>query len=429
MSAGQAGLSSPAGSQGLVGGIGANAGTTAAPIAGVSLPNAGVSTLAGQEPVIPKGDPEVCASVTVTATRVIPNITLVLDGSSSMNDRYGTAGSRWDALQSVLATPDTGILARLQDRIHFGVAVFAREHSFGRPCPLHGSLIAPTLNNYQPIADELARNWPGSGTPTGEALEEVTATLPDNANSLDANPEPHYILLGTDGQPNSCGGGGLAGGNMQYARSEAAVQAANAKGITVYVLSLAPDEGSDYAAHLQRMANLGQGMAAQQTPGAEVYTPTDPAQLQADLEALIGELVGCDVVLDGKVSGDACEGTVTLNGTEITCGGTDGWELAEPSIIRLNGTSCEKFKNAAQAMLTQASPAPCKWISTPRPSPRPTLGGLPLLRQPANKRASRSRSEHSSPQVAVHRMDPWPWALLTEARQRATLPRHELADR
>ena len=155
---------------------------------------------------------------------------------------------------------------------------------------------------------------------------------------------PQIILLATDGAPNSCDDS-----TINFHPSLQAAMAAQA-GIEMYVLSLAEPTG-EYAAHLQQMADIGIDQM-----NAPVYSPSSPDELQKDLEALIGGAIGCDVRVNGTVDeARACEGKVLLNGEPLACG--DDWELSEPSLIRLKGDACDRFKTNGDA--TVVADWPC----------------------------------------------------------------------
>jgi Mg-chelatase subunit ChlD len=298
------------------------------------------------------GGSSTCASGLAHATRVTPDVILVVDGSCSMEkpltsqDAYGSCNianpgldTRWGALRFALIDPTQGIVPRLESLIRFGFYLFGTQPS----CPLVSAPIPVALNQAMQIANAFPVKPPGSNTPTGLALMEAAKAIPDSTNP-DSHQGPTIVLLATDGAPNSCGDS-----TIDYAPSIAAANALHDKGTLMYVLSLAPATGA-FADHLQQMADIGLGQT-----GSPVYSPNSPDALAADLEKLIGGSVGCYVSLDGSVDPSrACEGTVSLNGTSLSCG-TD-WELFGERSIRLLGASCDRFKTDASVMLTARFP-------------------------------------------------------------------------
>jgi hypothetical protein len=311
-----------------------------------------------------------CGSTDITASRVLPSVMLLVDGSQSMQELYGDppamldagltdggmidAGmpapqiSRWQAVRQALVDPVDGVVPRLQGLVRFGLAVYGTAPT----CPLPLGTIEPSLDNFAPIQSGLPFLPPGVTTPTGLALDQVVDLLPDPKNNLDATVGPQIIILATDGDPNSCDPPPFLAAvpPTNYAPSIQAALKAQQKNLRMYVVSVGQDAA---AQHLQEMANLGAGLGQFDSPGAEVFYPEDPAALAATLETLIGDELSCEVSLEGKgvKQGSECMGTVTLNGNELECNGADGWVLTDPTTITLQGASCESYKNASDAQL------------------------------------------------------------------------------
>lgn len=278
-----------------------------------------------------------CPSASVTAARVKPTVMLVVDGSRSMEDDYGDDGdSRWTALKAALIDDQIGIVPRLQSVVEFGLAVYGTDSM----CPFPLPRIVPALNNAASIIDTLdSDDPPGTYTPTGIALDMVFADLPNAAQALDQDLGPQIVVLATDGEPNTCDST-----DRSFESSISAAEAGRAKGIDMYVISLAEADG-EFAGHLQEMANIGADMDRNATPGAMLYVPTNPTELSAALEMIIGGAVGCEIVLNGSVApGFECSGTALLNSLPLTCDDANGWTLSDPSHVRLLGTACDHFK-------------------------------------------------------------------------------------
>lgn len=298
-----------------------------------------------------------CASAQITASRIFPTVMLVVDGSTSMLDPYGTPPvtdggmpdptalpSRWTSVREALVGAD-GVVPKLQGLVKFGLAVFGTNAT----CPLPLGTINPEFNNAMAVTGGLPVQPPGMFTPTGVALDMIVDVLPDPRMVLDGPPiGPQIILLATDGDPNSCGSGGIFDIPVtDYAPSIAAANKATAKGLKMYVIGVGQDAA---ATHLQEMANIGQGLDPA-SGGASVYYPEDTAALTSTLEMLIGAELNCDLKLDGKgvKPGKECTGTVMFNGAELECNGPDGFKLIDSTTIQLQGTTCETFKNSVDA--------------------------------------------------------------------------------
>ena len=360
---------------------------TGLPLSGFSAPGAGTQAQAGSgtDPLLGSDNPEQydmtqldlpemkesCARTDITASRILPSVMLLVDGSQIMTMAYGDPPTpdggvanpgpgpvpgqqtRWAAIREALVNPTTGVVPSLEGLVRFGLAVYGTVPV----CPLPLGTIDPMLNNYQAINGGLPIQPPGLTTPTGVALDEIVNVLPDPKTSLDTTIGPQIIILATDGDPNDCGGGGLFGGGVMtnYAPSIAAATRAKDKNLRMYVISVGNEAGEQ---HLQEMANLGAGLDQFASPGAQVYYPEDPVALADTLQTLIGAELSCELALDGKgvMMGYECMGTVTLNGQELECNGADGWKLNDPTHIELQGAACEKFKNATDAALNANFP-------------------------------------------------------------------------
>jgi hypothetical protein len=342
----------------------------------------GAPTMGASGSQVPNEDDITCAKSHITATRVIPTVMLLLDGSQSMTACYGPdnatpavdggtavvcppddsggllppppppgAISRWDAIRRAVADPTIGVVSALQDRVMFGVAVFGTQPQ----CPLPLGVIDPALNNFNAIAGAVPVQPPGTYTPTGVALEEIVKKLPDPVNdAIDKTIGPQIVVLATDGDPNACEAV-LGIPTTDYGPSINAAMQLAAKNQRMYVISVGADASKD---HLQQMANLGAGLPQMMTPGATVYYPEDPAALADTLATLIGQELSCDLALEGKgvVESMACSGEVTLNGQPLECGGANGWALKDKTHITLQGTACDTFKMGADALLDASFP-------------------------------------------------------------------------
>lgn len=347
-SGGSGGMLGSSGQGGLGGlSIGEQPGGNGAPLAGIGGSG---------------GEDNTCAGAMITASRIFPTVMLVVDGSSSMRDPYGTipntdAGvpdpnatlpSRWQSVREAVVGSE-GVVPKLQDRVKFGLAVFGTNST----CPLPLGVINPDFNNGAAIASGLPNQPPGMFTPTGVALDQVVDLLPDPLLVLDGPPiGPQIILLATDGNPNACDAFiDIFTGTVptDYNPSINAAMKAAAKNLKMYVVSVGQDAA---AAHLQEMANIGQGMD-RATGTAEVYYPEDTAGLTDTLETLIGAELSCELKLEGKgvKVGKECTGKVLFNGTELECNGENGFVLLDSFTIELKGTTCETFKNSIDSSL------------------------------------------------------------------------------
>ena len=119
------------------------------------------------------------------------------------------------------------------------------------------------------------------------------------------------------------------------------------------MISVGNEVGAD---HQQAIANAGLG----RMPGdadAEYWVAGDDQSLRDALRQVVGSQLGCEVQLQGKVTGgDPCSGRVLLDGQKLECDDPNGWELVDPEHIRVLGTSCDELKASEDAVLDVSFP-------------------------------------------------------------------------
>jgi hypothetical protein len=326
-------------------------------------------------------DPGVCDDLSIQTYEAVPTVLLLVDTSSSM---FEQRAKLWDPLYNALMDPTTGVVAKLRSKVRFG---FASYKSVTRPagedtCPILASTDLK-IDNYDTIKTQYAAagvtpttdyKWE---TPTGASVAAVAKTL---AAFQPEPPGPKFILLVTDGNPDTC-----TVRDPQCGEDESikAVQDAYAAGIGTFVIGIGDiltsssgniREGKD---HLQDLANAGKGMpvaantleysysacvkdtglsatyaTADETPGmAPFYTVSaaDGTMAQAQIaDAIMASLAqtrSCTFNMDAQVNGDASLGTLTFNGNTLPFGDANGWTLGTDLIsVTLNGTACDAWK-------------------------------------------------------------------------------------
>jgi hypothetical protein len=205
-----------------------------------------------------------------------PVVMVLIDGSSSM---FEPRTSYWDPAYEALMDPADGALTTYADRIRFGLAVYQGSKmpsTEANPACATLSVSSIASDNraaidvvYKGVGDAytVGQKWE---TPTGHAVNRVTATL----NAYDPDPAgPKYIVLVTDGNPNTC-----ATVDPQCGQDLAvkAVQDARLAGIRTLVLGmgdiLTVNSGCEPTVmpcgteHLQDMANAGLGLGVGMPP-------------------------------------------------------------------------------------------------------------------------------------------------------------------
>nr|MDQ3036227.1 VWA domain-containing protein [Myxococcota bacterium] len=184
----------------------------------------------------------ICGDVDLRFGMVPPTVVLLLDRSGSMRatfreptTHFPEPASRWVVLLDLLVGP--GIVDAYEDRVRFGAATYTTA----RACP-EMTWVPPALGNADAIASELRSLGPAGGTPTGEAIEDVTDRLVELGGIEGGAP---VLLLATDGEPNGCSGGDAR------AASVAAMRRAWDAGIRTFVTSV----GDEVArSHFQDLA-------------------------------------------------------------------------------------------------------------------------------------------------------------------------------
>lgn len=311
--------------------------------------------------------PESCADTNVQAGRKQPLVMLVIDGSGSMCAPFGNA-TRWTALRSALMDPD-GIVTKLQAAVSFGVTLYDGpldfsgflgggmggnfsstaqcsgsdfEASMGKACP-NLIEVPQALNNEPPITSVYPMKELGGSTPTHKALTAVVDKLIDAQMVVpDRAVQPQYIVLATDGEPNElCAN---PSGVDPHVEVIAQVTRAAEAGIKTFVISLAGDD-ANLMSHLVKVAEAGM-------TGYPPFSPMSKQDLVTSLTQIIGGAVGCEVILNGKVTeGQECGGKVEMNGITLPCNDPNGWSLKDDHTLLLNGQACSDFQGNPLSVL------------------------------------------------------------------------------
>jgi len=292
-------------------------------------PAVSVGGLGGSEQGV-GGQGGACADITIEFEPIVPSVKLLIDQSGSMSENFGDDGERWDVLYETLMNPATGIVTELQSQVRFGLALYTG----GNSCP--GIIDVPiAIDNRDAIDLVYAQEGPENDTPTGDS---ITAVLPDVVSYAEEGPK--FIVLATDGEPDTCeDGDDTEGGRLE---SIAAARAAFAQGIKVFVISVGNDVAGD---HLQDVANAGAGLPLPENDGDELapyWQALDAAELVMAFDTIINGVRSCVLTVDGEINPDkACDGSVRIDGEEIACDDPNGWVLNSPTEIELQGDACD----------------------------------------------------------------------------------------
>lgn len=344
-----------------------------------------------------------CESVVVASAPAVPTVELLVDTSSSM---FETMPTTWSVLYDALMDPSAGVVKPLEDRIRFGFLSYKGHLASSETDPACATMtvVAPALDNfdaidsvYQSVGATYNPSSPPSPhweTPTNYAIGYASNLL-----LADSDAGPKYILLVTDGNPNTCVTEDPKCGQDQALK---AAQAAYAAGVGLMVLGIGdiisqPNSGCSTSErcgklHLQDLANAGIGAPVQPPPGCDdpsadtclaryetcsngtltaSYTSDAPdagypfevdttasdaaTQLVAALTSLLSGTISCSIPIHGATS--KTELQVTVGDTLRVEGDPDGWVLAnDGQHITLQGGACIDFK----ALQPLTLDAPCR---------------------------------------------------------------------
>jgi hypothetical protein len=212
-----------------------------------------------------------------------PTVAVLLDGSSSM---FEPRELLWDALHVALMDPTNGAIPAFDQELRLGFNVFRGshvQHEENDPECAAITSVSYAVDNAPAIGDiydllsgdyVVGVKWE---TPTGHALNRVASALA--AESV-ADGGDKYIVLITDGNPNTCGTLDPQCGQDLVVK---AVQDAYALGIRTLVFGLGdvllPNGGCDPSlmpcgpVHLQDIANAGLGLPVASPPPYYYVTP------------------------------------------------------------------------------------------------------------------------------------------------------------
>lgn len=342
-----------------------------------------------------------CNDLEVTFEKVVPTVVLLVDRSKSMfnTNSESVREMLWDPLYNALMDPSAGVVKSLENEVRFGFTAFNSVDG-DSTCPVLAT-VAPKLANHADIdmaytaAGMIPDNYYKWDTPTGEAINQVVSEL-----LADPDPGRKYVLLVTDGNPDTCTQRDPQCGEDV---SIDAVQKAYAAGIATFAVGigdiLTSADGGCWGRcgveHLQDLANAGAGQAVlrntdqdfintctqKDNMGAPIYvaqyvddpalagtapyyTASDPAALQTTLTELIAQVRSCSFEMNALVDLDRADlGTVTIDGTPIPYQDPNGWQMQNEYTVELVGEACQQIQSDDTGGLFISFP--CE-VKTPR---------------------------------------------------------------
>jgi len=293
------------------------------------------------------GGGNACQSVTITPTRSIPNIMFLVDQSGSMPQAFGGGLNRWEAAHAAI----TEIISETDSIVRYGLTTYQSLNGGATPaeCPIFDTQVDFAMDNSASINMSYPATFPGGeDTPTGDAIDVLVDIIQNDPPPAQG---PTIIVLATDGEPDSCEDPDP--NPTPGARAEAVSAAGNAHnaGIDVLALWVGTLSDMDTEGHIQEVANVGVGLAANGSQGdAPFWVGTNPQDLEDEFRTIIGASISCDIQMDKRFDDkdQACndpESDVRLNGVPLSCPSEWRVKPGVDDVIELVGTACDTFKS------------------------------------------------------------------------------------
>jgi Mg-chelatase subunit ChlD len=293
------------------------------------------------------GAAELCDSIKIQSGRVVPDMLIVLDRSTSMKNFMV---NRWDPSVSGIKA----ITSALDQTVRFGLLAFPGSGGAtgggGRACA-PGSVEVPIgLKASAAIAQRLDQLELVESTPTAAALEVAQQTLQKLEASADGVTPKRYVVLVTDGAPNCTGGtlGGGGRGNDQTAVNDsvAAIQAMAKNDIKTYVVGYDTQAEAELKGALDMMAKAGA------TGDTEHRAIEDEQGLIAAFTEITKTASSCDYALD-QAPADPSFVKVQIGTKLIRYDDPDGWVLStDKRTLSLQGAACAALATATVETLS-----------------------------------------------------------------------------
>ncbi len=268
-------------------------------------------------------------------------VLLVVDRSGSMELDFG-GQRRWDVVRDALFDEEGGLVTNLGDTARFGLAFYSSLDGFaGGTCPMmdYAEPAVAAAGELRGIFDGTEPLTNGD-TPTGEALEAALAFL-----EADGAAGPRYLILITDGEPDSCAVPDPQEGQPQALSAAERVFEA---GVEMFVVGVSEDVAAE---HLQHMANVGQGVRADAVFGEDdeavqpIAASDDPKILAEQIRGALGDVRSCSIPLGEDVDfGGSFE--LILDGAPLPANAF----IVEDQTLLLGDEACDRVLSDARTL-------------------------------------------------------------------------------
>ncbi len=306
--------------------------------AGERCGDAEASACAPLDVALPKADAEVVFLIDQSGTGLC-----LLDGPDPCDGdtrAESEPGTRWNATRDALLRSD-GPIAELGARVSVGLAFYSNVND-EPACP---ELATPEVvrGDVASIKAAYAAQKTRDHQPTAEAVAALSARL------VEAGGGPKYLVLVTNGFPDTCEDVDANGRPEAVDAAVGAIEAAFERGVTTFVVGMSRDRGD--LERLQRFALAGQGLP----PGAAgpaYFAPGAERDLAPALERMAFGERACSFSLAAPLSDEAAaQSRAALDGEALGFGAPDGWRLAQGGrAIELVDGACERIKRGASRL-------------------------------------------------------------------------------
>ena len=294
-----------------------------------------------------------CGQTNVSVMPEPPDILIIQDKSGSMADDDSDstcqggcgANSKWTQVAAAM----TQVVTATQANINWGIKFFSDNGACGAsaaPAVTIGAM------NGTAVANAINGTAPGGNTPTREAVSSGAQYM---ATVNDTNPK--YLLLATDGLPNCPTGCStmtrpsnmctVTDNPTEDTAAEQAIAAAAAMGFKTFVIGI-----GNVASAVNTLNQMAMSGGEAQTGGStSYYAATDPAALEAALNAIVGIVASCTIPLTNVPSNLSNVAVSAQDSSgkpvKIAQDPTNGWSYTDNSMttIVLNGTACTDLQN------------------------------------------------------------------------------------
>ncbi|MFO0725085.1 MAG: hypothetical protein U1E65_14995 [Myxococcota bacterium] len=288
--------------------------------------------------------PAGCGSDLYTAEKVPPNLLLVIDRSSSMNEMIGSGATR-DSKWNIAKAAIHSLVTTYSGQIFFGLSMFpGQDQACQRNMRCEpGAINVQVGARHETQVDNFVM---GAATCNGTPLAEEMESLVSYPGLGDTTRE-NYVLLVTDGMP-TCSNDPVNGVTGLKNRTPS---------VKTFVVGFG---GGVSANQLRDMARAG-GTARSGTP--EYYQADDAASLRSAFAAIAGSVISCNYAL-GTRPPDPTQLYVYFDGAEVMRSGmpaTNGWTYAAAqNQIVFHGQDCQRLQagQVGQLVVVYGCPLP-----------------------------------------------------------------------